>query len=560
MAEGLQPIGHFESLTLPPAESSGGSPSPSSTQDFDQLREYGYVVHTQQGHARGTSQYDPQQDPKYAQVPRISRTDYSHLYSVVDHAAFNMAPVPSRREANGAFGSNAHHQSRITAYSSLQQYPPHIRSSTYDVFGNGSSASQTSNGRWTKRDLEEHERRRGEQSRSMRWEREEDHAAPYNAVGYIRREGEVYDEDEVYEEYREYDYDSEKASFPPIRQSHSPDMTSFPPRRQDAPSDDAEMTSFMGIRNMAENCRSLGPRDIYHDFHFYHNPEAHVPWKSYDSFADFRSSWPDMWKWDVEYSGTYTESGKLCGSWTCTPLEPDEPRNHPLTIANAPVVIPVEYQWPLIAGVTPPPDPRPSEPIDCRGEIPLSMIRDVFLTFEGSTGFYLLINGLLQIIVPTDFDTTWASSHLPHKYGGLKVCYIEQTIDPTVLPITPETSKTRPSSSSPSASRANIFRFGQQQALPLSPSLKLNNFIEARPSHRKEKYSGRIGLKVAKGSEPYVLMSTHVITEAILAKSHRDRAFDRDRFEKLESDWNKCAEIWAGNERVSYIPLHHCPA
>jgi hypothetical protein len=95
----------------------------------------------------------------------------------------------------------------------------------------------------------------------------------------------------------------------------------------------------------------------------------------------------------------------------------------------------------------------------------------------------------------------------------------------------------------------------------LSPSLKLNDFIEARPraNHRKDKYSGRIGLKVAKDGEPYVLMSTHVITEAILAKSHRDLVFGRslsDRFDKLEGDWNHHVELWAGNERVSPMFLH----
>jgi hypothetical protein len=108
---------------------------------------------------------------------------------------------------------------------------------------------------------------------------------------------------------------------------------------------------------------------------------------------------------------------------------------------------------------------------------------------------------------------------------------------------------------------ANIFRPSRQQAVSLSPSLKLNDFIEARPraNHPKDKYSGRIGLKVAKDGEPYVLMSTHVITEAILAKSHRDLVFGRsrsDRFGKLEGDWNDHVELWAGNERVSPSVFH----
>jgi hypothetical protein len=267
-----------------------------------------------------------------------------------------------------------------------------------------------------------------------------------------------------------------------------------------------------------------------------------------DSAKLLQSSWeqvrdllPNVWKWDVHHNSIYAERNSRHASWTCTPLEPDEPKNYPLSIADAPVVLPVEYQWPPIGGVTPPPDPRPSEPIDCRVELSMPVIRYIFLTFEGSIGFYLLINGLLQIIVPTDFDTTWASSHLPHKYGGLKVCYVEQTLEATVLPSTTHISKTSASFLSPSASMTSIFRPTRPAAASLAPSLKLNDFIEARPRahHRKDKYSGRIGLKVAKEGDPYVLMSTHVITEAILAQSHRDVVFGRnrnDRCEKLEGD------------------------
>jgi hypothetical protein len=223
-------------------------------------------------------------------------------------------------------------------------------------------------------------------------------------------------------------------------------------------------------------------------------------------------------------------------------------------------VLSVEYQWPPIGGVTPPPDPQPSELVDCRVELSMPVIRDIFLTFEGSIGSYLLINGLLQIIVPTDFDITWASSHFPHKYGGLKFCFIEQTLEATVLRSTAHISKTSPPFSSSSADMTNIFRPTRPAAASLAPSLKLNAYIEARQraNHRKHKYSGKIGLKMAKEGESYVLMSTHVVTEAILARSHRDVMFGRsrnERCEKLEGDWNEYVEIWAGNERVSRVFL-----
>lgn len=257
---------------------------------------------------------------------------------------------------------------------------------------------------------------------------------------------------------------------------------------------------------------------------------------------------PDTWMWDVEFQ---------TDCWICTPLEVDEPKQYPLTIAGAPVVLPVESRWPPMGGVNPPPDPRPCSSIDCRGDITVDVARDVFLTFEGSVGFYILISGFLQIIVPEEYDTEWASSHFPHKYGGLKVSYIPQTMEATMLPSTTETTQTRPTLNPQSSGLSNIFRQSRTSVASSNPMLKLNDFIEARPKagHRKEKYAGRIGLQVMKDNSPYLIMSTHIITEAIMAKSHRDAIFGRgrDSFQKLDADWNEHVEVWAGNEKIGRI-------
>jgi hypothetical protein len=263
-----------------------------------------------------------------------------------------------------------------------------------------------------------------------------------------------------------------------------------------------------------------------------------------------QSRLPEDWMWDVEYQS---------GCWTCTPLEVDTQKHYPLTIAGAPVVLPVEYQWPPIGGVNPPPDPRPSAPIDCRAEMTLDIVRDLFLTFEGSVGFYVLISGLLQIIVSEDFDTAWASSHLPHKYGGLKVCYIPQTLEATMLPSSTATTRTDPVLNPQSTSLSSLFRRSRTSTGSSNPPLKLNDFIEARPkaNHRNEKFSGRIGLQVTDNfsDDPFLVMSTHIITEAILARSHRDALLgrSRSRFEKLDGDWNELVDIWAGNEKIGTI-------
>ncbi|KAH6876043.1 hypothetical protein BKA58DRAFT_419428 [Alternaria rosae] len=286
---------------------------------------------------------------------------------------------------------------------------------------------------------------------------------------------------------------------------------------------------------------------------------------SSQNWIDIQYRLPDDWKWDVEYNVTYTKYGSQRGCWTCTPMEPDKPAHYPLAIANAPLVLPVEYHWPPVSGVAPPPDPRPAAPIDCRAEVSLNLIKDIFLTFEGRIGFYFLINGLLQVVVPEDFDATWASSHLPHKYGGLKVCYIEQTLEPTMLPArtgTTERTFDRSSLVPLGTSGSSPIARTPAQSLANIPSLKLNDFIEARPksNHRSEKFSGRVGLKVSRTGITMILMSTHVITEAILAKSYRDSILGRkhdERVQKLEDDWNEHVEIWAGGENICQCGTIH---
>jgi hypothetical protein len=140
--------------------------------------------------------------------------------------------------------------------------------------------------------------------------------------------------------------------------------------------------------------------------------------------ADWKGVWnmiPEVWKWDLEYHTIHRADGTRRGCWTCTPLESEEPKLYPLTIASVPVVLPVEHQWPPAAGLNPPPDPRPSTPIDCSKELPLDIIRDLFLTFEGSVGFYVLISGLIQVIVPDDFDLVREAptSSIALKHPGL---------------------------------------------------------------------------------------------------------------------------------------------
>jgi hypothetical protein len=205
-----------------------------------------------------------------------------------------------------------------------------------------------------------------------------------------------------------------------------------------------------------------------------------------DAWEEISDQLPESYRWDIEYVPSYDHSKGPSGCWTCAPLK--ESGFAPLTIAKAPVVLPVEHQWPPVGGINPPPDPRPSARIDCWAELPMDTIRDIFLTFESSFGFYILISGLLQIIVDEAFDTTWASSHLPHRYGGLKVCYIMNTMEPTMM-------QSNAATTAGTGARLHIQPsrvFSKSKQARSTQSLKLNDFIEARVSSTsREKFAGK---------------------------------------------------------------------
>ncbi|UPX15067.1 uncharacterized protein EKO05_0005530 [Ascochyta rabiei] len=134
-----------------------------------------------------------------------------------------------------------------------------------------------------------------------------------------------------------------------------------------------------------------------------HCPETHVldeivkrlptAWK------DIRRELPDSYKWDATYDTTYGGSKSDQSYWTCTLLPDRKLRQIPLTNAGALVVLLVRHRSPPVGGVYSRRYPRPSNPIDYRSELDLCTIRDMFQTFEGSVGFYVLINSLMQVTV-----------------------------------------------------------------------------------------------------------------------------------------------------------------
>jgi hypothetical protein len=179
--------------------------------------------------------------------------------------------------------------------------------------------------------------------------------------------------------------------------------------------------------------------------------------------------------------------------WTCVPPKSCSMMEIPLTIAGAPVVIPAITQIPIRGGVAPPKDPF-SEAISPCAPIPESTAGAIFKHFPAAVGFYLLVNGFLQLLVPSDFDLEDAYDSLPSRFGGLKVTYVQGDAYP------------RPTHNSQVTPMSN-----------LAP-IRIGSFAVAKPEvtrGQSKPKRAKIGVKTQFNGHTYVTVSTHLITKAL---------------------------------------------
>lgn len=240
--------------------------------------------------------------------------------------------------------------------------------------------------------------------------------------------------------------------------------------------------------------------------------------------------------------------------WTCTPSKDTPMEQIPLTISGHPVVIPVEYHYPASAFTMPPPDPH-HRFIDPSKEIDEDTVNEIFENFEHVLGFYLLINGMLQLIVPDDFDFEYALSHQPNEFGGLRVSHIPQSMTPTAerrdgsssISVEQPSSLERPESlqkdTSPSAKptqapiQPHMTSSSSTSSAP-EPGrrgpmdLKIGSMVQARVeggegTKATERFQGKIGLMTEANNHAFLVVSSHILTQALVAtKSSRFPGID----------------------------------
>ncbi|KAJ5026486.1 hypothetical protein PSV08DRAFT_160270, partial [Bipolaris maydis] len=207
---------------------------------------------------------------------------------------------------------------------------------------------------------------------------------------------------------------------------------------------------------------------------------------------------PEELRWDIDYTELY--QSPPC--WTLTPSPSLSLDSIPLTIAGAPVIIPVSFRYDLRPALSSPLDPH-LELISPSISLKKKVVDAIFNTYDNPIDFYVLANGWLQIIVDEGFDSTDTLSHKPQTFGGPRVSYIQQTTRPCV-----------------SRTSISFNAEANQSSTSTTTMLCIGGLIKARISGSKSSavdFEGRIGVMTKFEGRLYVTVSTHMGTEAWLS-------------------------------------------
>lgn len=249
--------------------------------------------------------------------------------------------------------------------------------------------------------------------------------------------------------------------------------------------------------------------------------------------------------------------------WTFTPNAAFEVASIPLTIAGIPVVVPLKYRYPIHAPSGVPPDPFPHR-IDPSVMVDDSVIDQVFNTFSHVLGFYVLINGFIQLLIPEEFNLANALHTFPSRFGGLKVSYVPFSVlstgssgespaanassSTTGVEITSEAVRGSELADSiaPRGGSMADFRmsFGKPSIKSLTSSrLDFLSTLRVRVLKKRSPswFGGKPGVLTRKGSQRFLTFSTHIATKALEEAKHKFQPND---------DWTNKVEVYHGNAKV----------
>lgn len=228
--------------------------------------------------------------------------------------------------------------------------------------------------------------------------------------------------------------------------------------------------------------------------------------------------------------------------WTFVAPSSNPEHDVPLRVDEIPVVVPVLFRYPLRNPLEPPPDPHPKF-ISPFQTLPGDLAKQIFDLYNEIVGFYLLVNGWLQLIVSDEFDYAYALSHKPNHFGGLKVSYAPARLLATAdrsqnymfsgrsvqtasgnssktlgLPPTVERSEVMGENRPPSTSQPYTAIPSSRSAyMDDQPPLVIGSTVRISMSGvgSTERVSGKIGVKVSMNEQLFYTIPTHLVTETV---------------------------------------------
>jgi hypothetical protein len=285
------------------------------------------------------------------------------------------------------------------------------------------------------------------------------------------------------------------------------------------------------------------------------------------NWKEFRSHLPEDLRY-IEFKPSI-EGSKASPTWTFRPPSDVVTTEIPLQIKGYPVVIPVPaYPIGRIES-SPPPDPLTS-PIDPSIELDNETVKLIFETYDFAMGFYLLLDGSLQIIVSSDevfnpesklvvFSSPFlryggtlianvrlqvAHSQRPNYFGGLEVSYVPPHMTQTSgrkektsfrnlfkrLGKGQNSLETTPPTVLPKSNSALASRTTSSESSIRLPSLETHHEVEARfkrtgiftqdrKAANQHPYLGKVALRVELGGVQYLTISTHILNNAFRMKT-----------------------------------------
>ena len=134
-----------------------------------------------------------------------------------------------------------------------------------------------------------------------------------------------------------------------------------------------------------------------------------------DNWKDLRDHLPEDIRFNFKFNPPI-EGSDASPTWTFHPSGLSTKTSIPLQLKGYSVIIPAPTSPRVVTGSIPPADPRAEELIDPSLELDDDTVNTIFEIYSFAIGFYLFLDGNLQILVPLGFDSASKSGFFSSRF------------------------------------------------------------------------------------------------------------------------------------------------